>query len=542
MMEPLNRRNVLMGLTASSAGLGSLIHLITTASAGEDALGAPKFSPDNVNLMAQKLAQQPFDDRQISLAGAWAKITYDEYRDIRFRSDKAIWRGTDSPFQLQLFAPGWLFNRPLDIFVVENGRQRALDFSSRYFDFGKVVSASRPDFVGEDTGGQAPDVTSNSHPRRRNSSGEHDRGLTFSGFRIHGHINSPTYQDEFAVFQGASYFRATGRQQSYGLSARGLAINTARPGGEEFPYFRAFWIEKPDNGASGIVVHALLDSPSLAGAYLFMIQPGAETVMDVDLTLYPRKEVRNIGIAPLTSMFLFGEADRTRFDDFRSAVHDSEGLRILNGNREWLWRPLSNPRRLQSSAFMDENPRGFGLIQRSRDFSHFEDLEARYEKRPSLWIEPKGDWGKGEIELIEIPTKEEIHDNIVAFWKPHRAVKPGVPVTYSYRMYWGAQPAGHHPGAVVLRTLTGNKADGQRLFAVDFQVNGFLDGDLPTVSATSSSGKISNTAVQRKPAANELRASFVLSTEDIEVVDLRLSLERSGKTISEVWMYRWTRS
>src|SRR6202034_4338273 len=248
-----------------------------------------------------------------------------------------------------------------------------------------------------------------------------------SGFRIRSRINSKKVWDEFLVFQGASYFRAVAQNLLYGLSPRGLAINTAEPSGEEFPVFTHFWIEQPGKHANSVVIFALLESESVTGAYRFTVQPGAETLTDVDLTLFPRAEIRVAGIAPLTSMFLFDETNRGRLDDYRPEVHDSDGLLIAAASGEQIFRPLANPIKLQVSTFTTQQPKGFGLVQRSRQQSDFQDFEAQYERRPSAWVEPQGDWGPGSLELVEIPSGRETNDNIVAFWRTAQTLNPAHP-------------------------------------------------------------------------------------------------------------------
>ena len=293
---------------------------------------------------------------------------------IRFLPDHALWRADRLPFQLQFFHRGFYYANRVDIFEVKDGLATPIIYSPEMFSFG-----DQP----------APDV----------------KNLGFAGFRIHGPINRPDYFDEIGVFLGASYFRAVAKGQDYGLSARGLSINTADPKGEEFPNFRTFWVERPAKGATSIVVHALLDSESAAAAYRFTIRPGETTIYDIEVTLFPRVQIEQIGLASLTSMYFFGANDRGGVDDFRPEVHDSDGLAIQNGRGEQIWRPLDNPADLQVSAFVDNNPRGFGLMQRERDFRTYEDLEARYEKRPSAFVEPIGDWGEGVVHLVEIPTR-----------------------------------------------------------------------------------------------------------------------------------------
>ena len=253
---------------------------------------------------------------------------------------------------------------------------------------------------------------------------------------MHCPLNTRRYYDELVSFLGASYFRALGRHLKYGLSARGLAIDTAVETGEEFPIFREFWIVRPKRKDKTVTVYALLDSPSAAGIYTFVITPGESTVMDVDARIFPRKEINKLGIAPLTSMYLFGENTKNKFDDHRPEVHDSDGLLVLNGNGEWLWRPLDNSEYLRISAFVDENPKGFGLLQRDRNAAHYLDFEAHYEQRPSVWVEPLDDWGKGWVELVEIPSVQEIHDNVVAYWVPKDKPTPGQELRYRYRLHW----------------------------------------------------------------------------------------------------------
>lgn len=497
------------------------------------------FSNETVKQIAKILASRPYENRRLKLPPAWSNLSYDEYRDIRFRAKYATWAKERLPFQIQLFAPGGLFNRPVKIYVVEQGQANELQFSETLFDFGKVIASRRPElaaFTEDDDAGP-----SQTHPRRQAARHTHNGELTFSGFRIHNFINNRRYRDEFAVFQGASYFRAIGRGQVYGISARGLAVDTAQPRGEEFPYFRAFWIERPRRKTSHLRVHALLDSPSITGAYRFTIYPGRRTIMDVELTLYPRKQVDHVGLAPLTSMFLFRSGGHRRFDDFRPAVHDSDGLSIWNGRGEWLWRPLSNPKRLQISAFMDDSPQGFGLEQRNRDFSNFQDLEAHYEKRPTLWIKPKGKWGKGGVELVEIPTNGEIHDNIVAFWKPEKPLKKGSEHTYAYRMYWGRTTRGKKPALTIYRTSDGKARQNQRRYVIDFIGKTPAGADLPKINVSGSRGRVYDINIIKNPETGGMRASFILDPQDAEIVDLRLSLHQDNVQISEVWTYRWER-
>jgi glucans biosynthesis protein len=352
--------------------------------------------------------------------------------------------------------------------------------------------------------------------------------------------------DEFLVFQGASYFRGVARNQVYGLSARGLAINTAEPEGEEFPVFRKFWIKQPAANDDTLSVYALLDSKSVTGAYHFRITPGADTVMEVQAAVILRSAIKKVGIAPLTSMFLFDSMNRAGFDDYRRGVHDSDGLQMLTGAGEWIWRPLDNPHDLQVSDFSDQRPRGFGLIQRARRFEAFEDTEAKYEWRPSLWIEPIGDWGKGSVELVEIPTDREVNDNIVAYWRPNDQVPAGGPRRFSYRMRWTNDVM---PPAKLLWVATSRQGlsfDGKRrLFAIDFSggEGAKLDPASLKMDVSASKGDVQNSVIHGTEPNGMLRVSFELDPGSEKLSELRLLLTtKDGAPASETWLYRWTAS
>ncbi|MEQ1888196.1 MAG: glucan biosynthesis protein G [Alphaproteobacteria bacterium] len=473
------------------------------------------FNAGMVRKLAQKLASKKYEPPKLTLPKELENLTYDQYRDIRFRPDQAIWRSEALPFQMHVFHSGFFFIHPVTIHLVDQDESRKLLYSSDYFSFGPSVLPPPPEY-----------------------------DLGFAGFRLHTPINRDDYFDEMAVFQGASYFRAVAKGQAYGLSARGLAIDTAEPSGEEFPLFRAFWIEKPRPGSSSIVVHALLDSERTAGAYRFTMRPGVSTEMDVEVTLYPRTNLARAGFAPLTSMFLFNASDRVGIDDFRPAVHDSSGLSIRNGQGEWLWRPLSNPATLQYSVFMDHSPRGFGLMQRERRFENFEDLEAHYERRPSVWIEPIGDWGPGAVHLVEIPSRSEVNDNIVVYWRPADTIPGGSEYVLNYRMQWCNAPTPEPDVAMIIATRAGTGWDKPtRLFVIDF-AGAALDklpaDTLPEPVIEVSEGKILNPVVQPNPETRGWRLSFELETGDAQVIELRCHLDHEKVRLSEVWVNRWT--
>jgi glucans biosynthesis protein len=376
--------------------------------------------------------------------------------------------------------------------------------------------------------------------------------LGFAGFRLHHPLNDPKVFDEVIAFLGASYFRFLGRGQRYGLSARGLAINVrGRDAPEEFPHFREFWIDQPLADQDRATIYALLDGASVTGAYRFDLYPGPETALEVAATLFPRRTITSLGLAPLTSMYFQGENDPRKVDDFRSELHDSDGLLMHSGSGEWLWRPLRNPNRKTVSSFMDANPRGFGLMQRDRVFENYQDLEAFYHHRPSYWVEPVGSWGEGRVELVEIPTGDETHDNIVAYWEPRQAYEPGQEVQVAYRMRsLGANPM--HPGGRAVNTFhTPPRASGSnapsdptnRRFLVDFAGGdlGFYLADpaqvqlVPSVSA----GRITGTFLVPNPQIKGFRAAIDIKLEPGQVTDMRAFLKAGPRTLTETWTYPW---
>lgn len=500
----MNRRQF---VAASAAGL-SLLAAGNTVGAAAPADQA--FDKDKVRSLAKDLAAKSYRPPDRSLPPVLADMKYDAYRSIRYLPAHALWRGENLPFQLQFFHRGWLFKDKVEIYIVSGGRAKRVDYSPDLFSFGL-----------------APDI--------------HDPALGFAGFRIHGKINRPDYYDEIAVFLGASYFRAVARGQVYGLSARGLALRTGNPHGEEFPIFKTFWIEKPAPGASSIAVHALLDSPSVAGAFHFSITPGDETVCDTRATLYPRVDLTEAGIAPGTSMFFFDANQRAGFDDFRPAVHDSDGLAIHRGNGEQLWRPLKNPRSIQTSVFDDQDIRGFGLIQRDRTFADYEDLESHFENRPSLWVEPVGQWEPGAVQLVELPSDEEIHDNIVSFWRPKAPLKAHSEYNFTYRLHWTNWAPGRRALARFVKTRIGAARDGNRLFVLDVAKP---SEPLPSpeeveVNLTADKGLLSHIVLQPNPESGGIRVSFELDPMDAPLIELRCALMHAGKPLSETWLYQW---
>jgi glucans biosynthesis protein len=479
----------------------------------------PPFTFAAVERLAQDRASKPYRNRSTKLPDEIAKLSYDEYHDIRFQRTSSLWYDR-ALFEVQFFHRGFNFDRRVNIAEVSGGVARPVLYNPAMFDFG-------PRF---------PKVTL-------------PPDLGFAGFRIHYPLNTPAYKDELIVFLGATYFRVLGRNQVYGQSARGLAIDTGAASGEEFPYFTDFWLVKPDPTARTMTIYALLDSPGIAGAYQFDVRPGTTTQVQVTAELYPRRQIGKLGIAPLTSMYLYGEnSGNRRFDDYRPEVHDSDGLMTERGTGEWMWRPLVNPKDLRVNRFMDERPRGFGLVQRDRDFNHYQDNDARFERRPSLFVEPLGDWGKGGVELVEIPSDEEIHDNVVAYWVPDAPVEPQKPMTFTYLLSAYTGTTQWPPGGKVIATHFSRIVNGTTVVpGVRRVMVDFAGGDLDTLAgaqplqaaASATGGEIDDIKVERLAANGVWRVSMRMKTNGDKPVDLRCYLTLYGEALSETWTYLW---
>jgi glucans biosynthesis protein len=469
------------------------------------------FSFDTLLAEAKRRSGSPYAPQRNTLPAGLDKLSPEQYRSIHFNPDAGIWRNEPLPFRLELLRAGYnLQSAAVTVSTVEDGMAEDLRATPEMFE----MASSLP---------QLGKVS-----------------LPLSGFRLRSQINTKKVWDEFLVFQGASYFRAVAQHLLYGLSARGLAINTAEPAGEEFPAFTHFWVERPGRRANSIVIYALLESESTTGAYRFVVQPGVETIMDVEVNLFPRADMRVVGIAPLTSMFLFDETNRGRLDDYRPEVHDSDGLQITSKTGEHIFRQLANPTKLQVSTFTTQPPQGFGLVQRSRDQRDFQDFENLYERRPSAWVEPKGDWGAGSVELVEIPSGRESNDNIVAFWRPAQPLSAGRPVQFAYRITWLPEPELPKSMGRVVATRAGASLDGRRrVFLLDFVGAGEKTDGL-RLDIGASTGRISNPTLVSNVALQGLRASFEIDPNDAELIELRLRILRGDQPVTETWLYRWT--
>ena len=519
-MINLSRRALLQCLLATAASPA-----LAQQGPPQDATPAPNpFRFEEVVRRARELAGVPYDPVTPPLPEPLNRLDFDAYRDIRFRPERALLASGGGPFRMQLFHLGFLYQRPVVVNVIRDGVPTPVPYQRELFDYGRT-KVERPLPV----------------------------NLGFAGFRLHYPLNSPKVFDELIAFVGASYFRFLGRDQKYGLSARGLALNVeAGSEPEEFPRFREFWIELPSPEADRATVFALLDSPSVTGAYRFDIYPSEATTLDITATLFPRRPLPAVGLAPLTSMFFEGENDPRVADDFRPEVHDSDGLLMQSGAGEWIWRPLRNPRQKSVSFFSDTNPRGFGLMQRDRVFESYQDLEAFYHERPGYWVEPVGQWGEGRVVLVELPTENEVHDNIVAYWQPRQPYEQGQEVTLSYRMRSIARTDAMHPGGKVVNTFqappraSGSSKPGdptQRRFMIDFaggDLSYFLKdpGQVQLVPSVSG-GQITHTFLVPNEHTQGFRAAIDLKIEPGRTADLRAFLRAGNRALTETWTLPW---
>ncbi len=478
---------------------------------------ALSFDFDDVAIRAKHLAEKPYEKQDNDLPTELKSLSYDQYRDIRFKPESSLWRTENLPFEAAFFHRGGFFQEAVKINEISGNTVKEIKFDPNRFSYG----ANKLDLS-----------------RMRN--------LGYAGFRIHYPVNRPEYKDELIAFLGASYFRALGKNQLYGISARGLAVDTARSSGEEFPRFTEFWLERPEAGEKNLTFYALLDSPRIAGAYRFVVTPGNETLLDVKARIYVRDKVAMLGIAPLTSMYLFGENQRFGGNDFRPEVHDSDGLSIQSAGGDWTWRPLVNPKRLLVTSFALNNPMGFGLMQRDRKFDHYEDLEAHYQQRPSVWIEPKGKWGSGRVELVQIPVPDETNDNIVAYWVADSAVQPGVPRDFEYRMHWQKNVEARSPDAWVVQTRRGRafdkNADDSIGLLVDFDgpvLRTLAEGATPEpMVSIDANGQIADKVVYRNDVNGGWRLSLRLRRLDKDKpVEVRAHLLGKDNKESETWSY-----
>ena len=526
-MSRLNRRDVFRTGMALATIVAMPAHARFALAASEDA-GEP-FSFEALIRRARELAGREYVAPPRPMRDVVEQIDYEAHGQIKFRTEDAPYADRDGAYPVTFFHVGRYFGRPVRIHLVENGRAREVAYRPELFD---MPSDSPARALPPDTG--------------------------FAGFRFQEWNSADDWRtQDWVAFLGASYLRAIGGLGQYGLSARGIAVDAAVPDkDEEFPDFIEFYIEGADRPEAAVVVHALLDGPSVTGAFRFSMVRGLDrtkgVVMDVDCSLYLRRDVDRLGLVPLTSMFWYGEYGGHQLNDWRPEVHDSDGLAIWMANGERIWRPLNNPPATTVSAFAGASPRGFGLMQRDRDFNNYQD-GVRYDRRPSLWVEPLKPLGEGAVELLEIPTDDEIHDNIGAFWVPAEPAKAGNAYELSYRLHWVNEepyPADNIAQTIATRVGRGGEPGKPRpanvyRFAVEFDrpevMRRIPYGVFPDVVVSTSVGEVLRTFAEPVPDGNVWRAVFDVEIEPNSVAEMRLYLALNGEPLTETWLYQFQR-
>jgi glucans biosynthesis protein len=520
---PLPRRSLLKAAVASTAALG-VGRVADAATVGLEFGPPTAFSFDELKALARRKAAEPYVESPRPAPGIVGAIDYQRWGEISFNTDRALFK--DRRFPVTFFHLGKFFQKPVRMHQVERGQAREVIYDQADFDMPKdSVARSLP------------------------------KGAGFAGLRIQEPRDGALdwRKNDWAAFLGASYFRAIGQLYQYGLSARGVAIDTAVYGKpEEFPDFTNIYIEETAAQPDTVTLYALLEGPSIAGAYRFVLKRGKGVVMEIDQSLFLRRPVSRLGLAPLTSMYWFSETAKATAVDWRPEVHDSDGLAIWTGAGERIWRPLNDPPHVSASAFSDRNPKGFGLMQRDRVFDHYLD-GVYYERRPSLWVEPRGDWGEGAVQLIELPTDDEINDNIVATWVPKTPAAAGSRIDLAYTLYWLADEPHPSPLARCVATRLGRGGQpgeprpvGVRKFLVEFMGGPLVNlpfGVKPEMSVETSRGRIGDyRMIEAVPdgVAGHWRVQFDLAeVQGADPVDLRLRLTVGGQIASETWVFQY---
>jgi len=481
------------------------------------AIEPAQISFDYVRAQAEADVKVPYEAPRDDLPERLGALTYDEYRDIRFQPAEALWRDEGLPFQLQFFHRGGLFRDKVTIREFSATHEQEIPFTRDYFNYSHVQNL-----------------------------GWLHSSLGYAGFRVHNQLNRAGVFDEVIAFLGSNYFRAIGMQQIYGLSSRGVALDCGLPDRrEEFPRFTDFWVGKPAAGDTSLTIYALLKGPSVTGAYEFVVRPGPATVVDVRTELIFRQAVALPGVAPLTSMFWYGENTPRPAGEMRQEVHDSDGLLVDEGGGARTWRPLQNPGAAGFESMPVRQLTRFGLLQRDRRMTSYEDLEAHYELRPSAWIEPVGDWGEGSIRLVQLPANTEYGDNIVAFWVPAKPAIAGRVWQFSYRIVWSLSepPAGGQARVVNTHEGTLRDAPHGRLFWVDFADEKFATRQPAEIDAdveVSSGGRVRYHTLSAYPQIGGWRVAIQVEAADAgQTLNLRCRLRAGSQPISETWVYAW---
>ncbi|MDQ3621827.1 MAG: glucan biosynthesis protein G [Verrucomicrobiota bacterium] len=489
---------------------------------------------DYVIKHAEGRAREPFRSPRADMPEVLRqdKLNYDNYRKIRFRHDQALWLADKLPFRVEFFHPGYIYQEPVRTFEFTKAHVQRIRFVQDFFDYSDLKIENQ---IPANTG--------------------------YAGFKIAHPLNKPGEYSELGSFLGASYFRLLGKGQRYGQSARGLALDCGEPDRpEEFPIFTDFWLGKPAPEDAELRLYAVLDSVTCTGAYEFRIRPGEATIVDIEAVLFfreedkiravnkDRKPLATIGMAPMTSMFWFGENSERKFDDYRPEVHDSDGLLMHMGNGEVVWRPLNNAPVMRHSVFATNNIRGFGLLQRDRDFSSYEEIFNLYHQTPSVWIKPKGDWGEGEVHLVELSTNYEGLDNIVSFWNPKQKPAPMQPFRFAYQMLWARDTEFQLSENRVIATRVGAELHDPKKRQVHLDFTGpKLDANPANeppqaVVNCGENARIYETQVLKNTFNNTWRVmlKFEPKADNKEPVDLRCTLKKGEDNVSETWVYLWS--
>ncbi len=508
MMAPQRREFLGLALGGAFAAAGARAG-VGNASAEPLAQPAP-FAADTVLKAAMQLAASPYKAPEAPLPSVFSGLNFEQYASIRRAPGAAIWANEKLGFSLEPLHRGFVYTTPIAINIVENGLSQRLNYDPADYDFGKLQPPAQ---IGD---------------------------LGFSGLRILS-ASDQGFQDA-AIFQGASFYRSRARGQNFGVTARGLAIRTGDDPGEEFPLFREFWIEKPAPASNTLTMHALLDSQSVTGAFRFTIRPLETTIIDTEMTLIARVATDRLGVGAMAASYLFSGLDHRRADDWRAAVYEVTGLQMLSGSGEWLWRPVANRETLQISAFSDIDPRGFGLVQRSRTFDAFYDDEGRWELRPTLWIEPIGEWSEGDMRLLEIPVTSENNANILAQWRPKGGIAAGGTLSLAFRQFWCWTPPSKPQLAICTSSRAGMFA-GKPRFTVEMTGDVFADPQRAAAAVAdlhANPGKIVSVKLFPYKERRSVRVMFDLDPGSEAVSELRLTLNVDNQAVSETWLYRWT--
>ncbi|WP_332685250.1 glucan biosynthesis protein [Bosea sp. (in: a-proteobacteria)] len=518
MSKSLNRRRF---LSAAATGLVAQRLVSGTPALAQSSWAAlvqsviaegQRFDASLVVEAARMLSRRPMVPLTATdLPEGYATLPYDQYVGIRAQPGGLIWAGENRGFTVEPIHRGYVFSAPVSLFTVEDDVVRRVAFDRGKFDYGRVT----PPPAGLD--------------------------LQFSGFRVATGLERPY---EVAIFQGATFFRSLARGQNFGALARALILRPGETRGEEIPFFRAYWIERPSPASGVLIIHALLDSESVTGAVRMTLRPGDLTFIDVEMTLFARANLEHVGFGCTMGTFFTGPQSRRGFDDLRPSVHEISGVQMQSGTGEWIYRPLSNPANLQVSSFQDSNPRGFGLVQRERDPNAFVDDDQRLELRPSVWMEPLGEWGQGSVQLIEIPTDSELNDNIIAYWRPRQPIAAGSETAVAYRQAWCWQPPDKPALAIATRTRQGRGSQARRRrFLVDFTGDRLSDAGLVAATratVTATPGAVHNLRLWPFPERRIMRVGFEVDPGNENLSELRLVLDAGGQPVSETWLNRWT--